>query len=352
MLGVELMEGRQVQGWRLQSLDWGPSGLFGTMHPLWAAPNRTYCIPRMSISRAMQPRMGVKFDVGRDKVEVGAEIVVHVHVNYVDAVPFSWLMLTSNLTSTRDRGWQGGHGGQGRAWAKAAAKLWVSKPNCSSRRFRQHCLPFHQGLGCHPTPVPTARLSHQTLAFCSKSSPRNHNPVRLSVLVPTWQVDNHSTQEQWTPAPRGGPRVALLFQHVHTIYPECPELTLAGRPGSATKAGRQKEMGRNVADFGNVLVMASQWIADGGRNGLHTVMGMLAELAACRPREMILGPVDPPRNHPWMGPWDTTRFQPLVRSREIPPARFTVRTSTQTHQRCAFESERGKNLGSRLSNLG
>lgn len=66
---------------------------------------------------------------------------------------------------------------------------------------------------------------------------------------------------------------------------------------------------------------------------------------------MILEPVDPPRNHPWMGPWDTTRYQPLVRSQRSRPPVSRYAPGTQTHQRRrAFE--RGKNLGSRLSNLG
>lgn len=87
---------------------------------------------------------------------VGAEMVAHVHVDH-------------KRPRLAARAGQGGHG-QGRGQAL------VSKPKCSSRRFRQHCLPFHPGLGCHPTPVPTARLSHQTPAFPPKSFPQRQQP--------------------------------------------------------------------------------------------------------------------------------------------------------------------------------
>lgn len=99
--------------------------------------------------------------------------------------PRWWPTSTSTANNTHDldghkrprlaaRAGQGGHG-QGRGQAL------VSKPSCSSRRFRQHCLPFHPGLGCHPTPVPTARLSHQTPAFPPKSFPQREQPCPVLV---------------------------------------------------------------------------------------------------------------------------------------------------------------------------
>lgn len=85
---------RQVQGWRLQSLDWRHSGFSGYyvlhtyylgMHPYGqgrSKPNILHA-SNVDIPRAMQPRLGMRL-FGRDKVEVGAEIVdhVHVYVNY------------------------------------------------------------------------------------------------------------------------------------------------------------------------------------------------------------------------------------------------------------------------------
>lgn len=133
----------------------------------------TFCKPGRSTSRAMQSRLGFRGQQGQGRQ--GRQGLWS-----TSSGPRWWPTSTSTANNTHDlddhkrprlaaRAGQGGHG-QGRGQAL------VSKPKCSSRRFRQHCLPFHPGLGCHPTPVPTARLSHQTPAFPPKSFPQRQQP--------------------------------------------------------------------------------------------------------------------------------------------------------------------------------
>lgn len=70
--GDDVNRPRQVQGWRLQSLDWGHSGLSGyyvlhTMHPYGqgrSKPNILHA-SNVDIPRAMQPRLGMRYEVVR-----------------------------------------------------------------------------------------------------------------------------------------------------------------------------------------------------------------------------------------------------------------------------------------------
>lgn len=142
------------------------------------------------------------------------------------------------------------------------------------------------------------------------------------------------------PRRAAAPELRLLFQHAHahahgTLNAQRSETRLTGRRATQTKAGRWFEMGRNVADLATRCERSA-----GGVECTHTkrptkqagtcFYGQTARLAPRRLREMILEPVDPPRNHPWMGPWDTTQCQPLVRSqRSRPPvSRYAEHANT------------------------